>query len=73
MDKRIIKFDDTEIEQNKFHQYKGPISIKDIDINKIVGSNTFPFGKQDFKNFIGYKDSHKKQTFMPIQYTNDYI
>ena len=73
MDKRIIKFDDTDIEQNKFHQYKGPISIKDIDINKIVGSNKFPFGKQDFKYFIGYKDSYTKQTFMPIQYTNDYI
>ena len=31
--------------------------ISDIDINKIVVSNKFPFGKQDFKYFIGYKDN----------------
>ena len=27
MDKRIIKFDDTEIEKYKFHQHRRPISI----------------------------------------------
>ena len=30
--------------------------INNININKIVVSNKFPFGKQDFKFFIGYKD-----------------
>ena len=35
------------------------ISIKDVDINKIVVSNKLPFGKQDFKYIIGYKDSEK--------------
>ena len=35
MDKKIIKFDDTEAEEYKFHQYKSCISINDIDINKI--------------------------------------
>ena len=57
MNKKIIKFDDTEIEVYEFHQYKSPISINNIDINKIVASNTFPFGKQDFKYFISYKDN----------------
>ena len=52
MDKKIIEFDVTEI-----NQYKSPISINDIDINKIVVSNMFSFGKQDFKYFIGYKDN----------------
>ena len=55
----MIKFDDTEIEEYEFHQYKSPISIKYIDIKKIVVSNEFSFGKQDFKYFIGYKDSEK--------------
>ena len=32
MDQKIIKFDDTEIEEYKFHQYKSPNSINDIDI-----------------------------------------
>ena len=33
--------------------------IKDIDINKIAVSNKFPFGGQDYKYFIGYKDKKK--------------
>ena len=57
MDKIIIKFDNTEIEEYKFHQYKSLISINNIDINEIVVSNKFPFGKQDFKHFIGCKDN----------------
>ena len=54
-----MKFDDTEIEEYEFHQYKTPISINDTDINKIVVYNKLPFGKQDFKYFIGYKDAKK--------------
>ena len=30
-----------------------------MEINKIVVSNKIPFGKQDFKYFIGYKDDKK--------------
>ena len=33
--------------------------INNIDINKIVVSFKFLFGKQDFKYFISYKDSEK--------------
>ena len=57
MDKNIIKLDDAEIEEYEFYQYKSPILINNIDINKIVGSNKFPFGKEDFKYFICYKDN----------------
>ena len=57
MDKNIIKFNDTEIHEYKFHQYKSPISISNIDSNKILVSNKFPFDKQNFKYFIGYKDN----------------
>ena len=55
MDKKIIYFDDTEIEEYKFHQNKIPISI--MDTNEIVVSNKLPFGKQE--DFIGYKDDKK--------------
>ena len=48
-----MKFDETEIEEYEFHRYKRPILINDIDINKIVVSNTIPFGKLDFKCFTG--------------------
>ena len=59
MDKKNITFDDTEIEEYGFHKYKSSILIKHIDINEIVVSNKFSFGKQDFKYFIGYK--YKKE------------
>ena len=59
MDKKTIKFDDTEIKEYKFHQNKIPISTNDVEINKIVVSNMLTFGKQDFKHFIGYKHSEK--------------
>ena len=39
MDQKIIKFDDNEIEEYEFHQYKSPISKKDIDINEAIVSN----------------------------------
>ena len=59
MNKKVIKFDDTEIEEYEFYQYKSPIWINEIDINKIAISNKFSFGKQDFKYFNGYKDNKK--------------
>ena len=58
MDKIILKFHGTNIEEYSFHQNRSLILINDID-NKIVVSNKVPFGEQDFKYFIGYKDSEK--------------
>ena len=49
MDKKNIKFDDTEIEKYKLDQHKSPILINNTDNNMV------PFGKKDFKYFIGYK------------------
>ena len=45
--------------KTKFHQYKTPISIKKIDINKIVVSYKVSFGKKGFKYFISCKDPKK--------------
>ena len=56
MDKENIKFDGTEIKKYKFHQNKSLISINNIDINKVVVCDQFLFGKQNFVDFIGYKD-----------------
>ena len=57
MENIIIKFGDIEIKKQKFHQHKRPVSIKNVDINKIVVSNKVSFGKKGFKYFIGYKDA----------------
>ena len=59
MEGKLLKFDFTEIEEYGFRQYKSPISANNIDINKIVVCNKFPFGKKDFKYFISYKDPWK--------------
>ena len=59
MDKKIIKFDDTEIEEYKYHQHKSFILISNTDIIEIVVSNKFPLGKKKIKYFIGYKDNTK--------------
>ena len=45
MDNEIIIFDDTEIVEHKFHQYKSSIWINGIDVNKIVVSNDFKYLK----------------------------
>ena len=39
MEKTIIKFDNIKIPKQKLHQHKRPISIKNVDIDKIVVSN----------------------------------
>ena len=48
MEKTIIKFGNIEIRKQKFHQHKRPISINNIDINKIVVSNKVSFDKRGF-------------------------
>ena len=57
MEKTIIKFGDIEIQKQTFHQHKGPVSIKNVDTDKIVVSNKVPFGKKGFEYFIGDKDA----------------
>ena len=42
MDKKIIKFDDTEIEEYIFHQNKIPVSINSINVNNIMIFNKLP-------------------------------
>ena len=61
MEKTIIKFDSIKIPKQKFHQHKRPISIKNVDIDKIVVSNKVPSGMKGFNYIIGYKDSTKSK------------
>ena len=64
MKKKIIKFREFEIQKQKCHQHKGPISIKNLDIDKIVVSNKVSFGKKGFKYFIGHKDAKKLDLYL---------
>ena len=49
---KFIKFDDIEIQKQKFHQHKELISIKNIDIKKIVVSNKVSFGKKGIFHWL---------------------
>ena len=62
--KKIIKFGDIEIQKRKCHPVKESISIKNIDINKIVVSNKVSFAKKGFKYFTGYKDAKKFDAYV---------
>ena len=57
--KEIIMFGNIEVEKQKFHQSKRPIWINNMDISKIVVPNRVPFGKKDFKYFVGYEEDKK--------------
>ena len=57
MEKTVIKFGYIEIKKQKFHQHKRPLSIKNIEINKIVLSSKVSSDKKGFRFFIGYKDA----------------
>ena len=63
MVKGIITFGDIEAEKHTFQQYKNPNLINDVDISKIVVSNSVPFGKEGFKYFIGYEVGKKVRSF----------
>ena len=59
-----ITFGDIEVEKHKFHQCKIPISIYDVNIDRIVVSNKVSNGKKGFQCFIGYEDDFEK--IMPL-------
>ena len=46
------------------YQHKRPISIKNIDITKIVVSNKVSFSKRGFEYFTGYNDAKKIKCFL---------
>lgn len=60
MDKQIIALEDIDIERRKFHYSKYPINTDNVDIDKMITSKKFCFGKMGFKYFIGYIDKDKK-------------
>ena len=53
MEKTILKFSDSKIQKQTCHQHKGPISIKNVGIDKVIVSNKVTFGKKGLKYFIG--------------------
>ena len=61
MEKTIRKVGDIEIQKQKFYQL---VSIKNINIYKIIVSNKVSFAQKGFKYFIGYKYAKKLDPYV---------
>ena len=77
MEKTIINLSDSKMQKQKYHQHKGPVSIKNVDTDKVIVPNKVPFGKKGFKCFTGQKDDKKiklSYIFLPkmTPYRNDF-
>ena len=49
----MLRFDNIEIEKNKFQCHKTPILLRDVDIEIVLVSNKISFDKRTYKYFIG--------------------
>ena len=54
MSKKVLTFDNIEIEKNKFYHHKTPTFLGDVDIEKKLVSNNVSFGEKNYKYFTGY-------------------
>ena len=54
MGKEIFTCSDIEIVNNKFYRHESPISLMDVDIEKILVSNKISFGEKNYKYCTGY-------------------
>ena len=64
MEKTIIQFGDIEIQKQKFQQHKGPILIKNIDVNKIVVSIRSLLAKKDLNILLATKMLEKLDLYL---------
>ena len=55
-------FNKIEAENHKFHQHKSHISIYDVNIDRLVVSNTVYSDKNGFKYFAENKDNSKQNS-----------
>ena len=55
MSEKTLKFDNIEVNKNKFHASKQAIDLSLVDINKIVISDKFEHSDKDFKYLLATK------------------
>ena len=65
VDKKIIRFGETEIEKHNCHQHKNPISIYNVDINKILACDQVSFAKNSLNRFKDLKKSRPLFLMLP--------
>ena len=52
MGKKMLMLGNIETEKNKFYCNKTPISLKDVNIEKVIVSNKISFGEKKPINFL---------------------
>ena len=66
MGKEILTIGNTEIEKNKYYQYKSLFPLRGVDIEKVLVSNKIYFSERNYKYFIGYLDNDHKVKLLHI-------
>lgn len=59
MGKEFLKLRDTESKKRRFHPSKRPMDVDDVNKDKIVKSDKFPFQKKHSKYFFSYKNNEE--------------
>ena len=54
MGEEILTVGYIEIKKKRFYCHKSPISLKNVDIEKVLVSNKISFGEKNYKYFISY-------------------
>ena len=75
MDKKILTVGNTEIEKNKYYQYKSLFPLRDVDIEKVLVSSKIYFSERNYKYFIGnlYNDHKVKLLHITLPKTSAYV
>ena len=69
----VIKFGGIEIQKQIFHQRKEPISIKSVDIDKLVVSDKVLFGKKDLNILLAIKTLKILDLFCLVYFSPKYV
>ena len=73
MSEKALKFDNVEVNKEKFHVSKQPIVLHSLPLNKIVVSDKFKHSDKGFKYFIGYKENNIVTALCIIIASNQWI
>ena len=70
--KEMLTFGNVEIEKDEFYHHKGPVLLKNVDIEKVLVSNKVSFGGINYKYFIGYLYNHHVILLKTSAYVKSY-
>ena len=65
--KKLLSLMELKLKNTKFINIRAlssTSSMNNTDINKMVVSNKFPFGKKDLRYFIGYKETKTLELYL---------